>query len=226
MSPYTLAGAVRDLFGLKLGDFPKLKDQLNSLVRNGLIHVDAERISHRNRRSLPECELITLFNATLLLAIFPDPAMVKSIFVNAEARRKAATFADLIVMNRQSLLELVHLNVNAATFVNVLATPDIDLRKNKLDNPFEVLPQALLEGNVELLSCNVARSASLSRSDLMLRSYLDGELDVAARHARHIILAAEKEPSELVKLALHIDAEYGVAKEFSETVDFLFGRAF
>ena len=45
MSPYTLAGAVRDLFGLKLGDFPKLKDQLNSLVRNGLIHVDAERIS-------------------------------------------------------------------------------------------------------------------------------------------------------------------------------------
>ena len=79
---------------------------------------------------------------------------------------------------------------------------------------------------MELLSCNVARSASLSRSDLMLRSYLDGELDVAARHARHIILAAEKEPSELVKLALHIDAEYGVAKEFSETVDFLFGRAF
>ena len=108
--------AVRDLFGLKLGDFPKLKDQLNSLVRNGLIHVDAERISHRNRRSLPECELTTLFNATLLLAIFPDPAMVKSIFVNAEARRKAATFADLIVMNRQSLLELVHLRVLLVTF--------------------------------------------------------------------------------------------------------------
>ena len=226
MSPYTLAGAVRDLFGLKLGDFPKLKDQLNSLVRNGLIHVDAERISHRNRRSLPECELTTLFNATLLLAIFPDPAMVKSIFVNAEARRKAATFADLIVMNRQSLLELVHLNVNAATFVNVLATPDIDLRKHRLDNPFEILPQILLKGDVGLVDCNVARSASLTKGDSMLRCYLDGELDIAAQHAVRIILAAEKEPSELVKLARHIEVEFGAAKEFSETVDLLFGRAF
>ncbi|WP_429181297.1 hypothetical protein [Aeromonas salmonicida] len=225
MSPYTLAGAVRDLFGLKLGDFPKLKDQLNSLVRNGLIHIDAERISHRNRRSIPECELTTLFNATLLLAIFPDPAMVKSIFVNAEARRKAATFADLIVMNRQSLLELVHLNVNAATFVDGLATPDIDLRTNRLDNPFEVLPQILLEGDVGLLSCNVARSASLTMAEPMLRCYLAGELDVAAQHAVHF-LAAEKEPTELVKLAQHIKAEFCVAKEFSETVDFLFGRAF
>jgi len=226
MSVYTLADAVKDLFGLKLGDFPKLKDQLNSLVRNGLIHIDAERISHRNRRSIPECELTTLFNATLLLAIFPDPAKVKLIFDDAALRQKSATLADLIVMNRQSLLEFVHLNVNAATFVNGLATPDFDLRKHRLDNPFEVLPQILLEGGVGLLSCNVARSASLSKADQMLRSYLDGELDVAARHALHIILAAEKEPSELVKLAQHIKAEFGVAKEFSETVDFLFGRTF
>ena len=100
--------------------------------------------------------------------------------------------------------------MNAATFVNVLATPDIDLRKHKLDNPFEVLPQALLKGIWEL-SCNVARSASLSRSDLMLRCYLDGELDVAGMHFG-IILAAEKEPIELVKLAQHIDAEFGVQK--------------
>lgn len=226
MSPYTLAGAVRDLFGLKLGDFPKLKDQLNSLVRNGLIHVDAERISHRNRRSLPECELTTLFNATLLLAIFPDPARVKLIFDDVEVRQRAAKLAGLILMNRQSLLELVHLNVNAATFVHKLATPDLDLRKHRLDNPFEVLPQILLKGDVGLLECNVARSASLAKADPMLRCYLDGELDVAAQHAVRVTLAAENEPSELVKLALHIEAEYGVAKEFSETVDFLFRRAF
>jgi len=79
---------------------------------------------------------------------------------------------------------------------------------------------------VGLLECNVARSASLAKADPMLRCYLDGELDVAAQHAVRVTLAAENEPSELVKLALHIEAEYGVAKEFSETVDFLFGRAF
>ncbi|ELO1558028.1 hypothetical protein [Aeromonas hydrophila] len=226
MRSYTLAEAVRDLFGFKLADYPKLKDQLNSLVRNKLIHMDADLISHRNRRLLPELELTTLFNATLLLALFPDPAKVKLIFDDVEERQKAARLADLIVINRQSLLEIIHLNVNAAIFVNVLATPDIDLRKHRLDNPFEILPQILLKGDVGLVDCNVARSASLTKGDSMLRCYLDGELDIAAQHAVRIILAAEKEPSELVKLARHIEVEFGAAKEFSETVDLLFGRAF
>ena len=66
--------------------------------------MDAERISHRNRRSLPTCELTTLFNATLLLAIFPIQPRLNLIFDDVEVRQKAATFAGLIVMNRQSLL--------------------------------------------------------------------------------------------------------------------------
>ena len=53
-----------------------------------------------------------------------------------------------------------------------------------------------------------------------------GELDVAAQLAVRVTLAAENEPIELVKLAQHIEAEFGAAKEFSATVDFLFGRAF
>lgn len=226
MSSHTLADAVKDLFGIKLTSYPKLKDQLNSLVRNELIYMDVQRISHRNHRSLPTCELTTLFNATLLLAIFPDPARVKLIFDDVEVRQRAAKLAGLIVMNRQSLLELVHLNVNAATFVDKLATPNLDLRKHRLDNPFEVLPQILLKGDMGLLDCYVARSASLAKADPMLRCYLDGELDVAAQHAVRVALAAENESIELVKLAQHIEAEFGAAKEFSATVDFLFGRAF
>lgn len=226
MRSYTLAEAMRHLFGIKLADYPKLKDQLNSLVRNKLIHMDAELVSHRDRRRLPERELTTLFNATLLLAIFPDPGRVKLIFNDVGARQKAARLVELIVINRQSLLELVHLSVSAATFVKALASPDVDLRKNRLDNPFEALPQTLLDGDVGLLDCNVARSASLTKADPMLRCYLNGELDIAAEHAARMLLASEMIPHELVYLAQHIEAEYRAAKEFSATVDLLFGKAF
>jgi hypothetical protein len=77
-----------------------------------------------------------------------------------------------------------------------------------------------------LLSCNVARNASLVKADPMLGSYLVGELDVAADHASVIIAEPEKYPSELVDLAKHIRVEYQSAKEFSATIDFLFGKAF
>ena len=111
-----------------------------------------------------------MFNATLLLAIFPDPAKVKLIFDDVEVRQRAAKLAGLIVMNRQSLLELVHLNVNAATFVHKLATPDLDLRKHRLDNPFEVLPQILLKGIWGFWTAMLL-SASLAKADPMLRCY-------------------------------------------------------
>ncbi len=174
---------------------------------------------------LEESELTTLFNATLLLALFPDPARIKSILEAVDARRKAAKLADLVVMNRQSLLEFVYLNANAATFVEQLAS-DIDLRMNRLSNPFEQLPQILLDGDIGLLGCNIARSASLAKADPMLRCYLGRELDVAATHASTILMDPTVYPPELVDLARYIQAEYHSAKEFSATIDLLFGKAF
>lgn len=225
MSMYTLAEAMQHLFGIKLADHPKLKDKLYSLTRNGLIRIQSEPSVQRTKKYLAESELTTLFNATLLLAIFPDPARVKATFEAVDERQKVAKLANLVVMNRQSLLEFVYLNANAATFVQQLAS-DINLRLNRLSNPFEQLPQILLDGDVSLLGSNVARSASLAKADPMLRCYLGRELDAAATHASAILMEPTQYPSELVDLARHIQAEYQSAKEFSATIDLLFGKAF
>ncbi len=225
MSLYTLADAMKHLFGIKLADHTKLKDKVHSLTRNGLIRIQSESGVQRNKKYLAESELTTLFNATLLLAFIPDPARVKKTFDEVDERQKVAKLANLVVMNRQSLLELVHLNANAAKFVQQLAS-DIDLRLNRLSNPFERLPQLLLDDDIGLLSCNVARNASLVKADPMLGSYLAGKLDVAADHAFAIIAESEQYPSELVDLAKHIQVEYQSAKEFSATIDLLFGKAF
>ncbi|MDM5112952.1 hypothetical protein [Aeromonas salmonicida] len=222
---YTLAEAMQHLFGIKLADHPKLKDKLYSLTRNGLIRIQSEPSVQRTKKYLAESELTTLFNATLLLAIFPDPARVKATFEAVDERQKVAKLANLVVMNRQSLLEFVYLNANAATFVQQLAS-DINLRLNRLSNPFEQLPQILLDGDVSLLGSNVARSASLAKADPMLRCYLGRELDAAATHASAILMEPTQYPSELVDLARHIQAEYQSAKEFSATIDLLFGKAF
>jgi hypothetical protein len=225
MSIYTLAEAMRHLFGIKLADHPKLKDKLHSLTRNGLIRIHNEPGVQRTKKYLAESELTTLFNATLLLAIIPEPSRVKATFEAVDERQKVAKLVNLVVMNRQSLLELVYLNANAATFVEQLVS-DIDLRRNRLSNPFEQLPQILLDGDVGLLGCNVARSASLAKADPMLRCYLGRELDVAATHASSILVEPTMYPSELVDLARHIQAECRSAKEFSATIDLLFGKAF
>jgi len=84
----------------------------------------------------------------------------------------------------------------------------------------------LLDDDIDLLSCNIARNASLVKADPMLGSYLAGKLDIAADHAFAIIAESEKYPSELVELAKHIQVEYQSAKEFSATIDLLFGKAF
>ncbi|WP_421301709.1 hypothetical protein [Aeromonas veronii] len=188
---------MKRLFGIKLADHSKLKDKVHSLTRNGLIRVQSESGVQRDKKYLAESELAPLFNATLLLAFIPDPARVKKTFESVDERERVAKLAQLVVMNRQSLLELVHLNANAATFVQQLAS-DIDLRLNRLSNPFERLPQLLLDDDIGLLSCNVARNASLVKADPMLGSYLAGKLDVAAGHASAIIAESEKYPSELV----------------------------
>ncbi len=225
MSLYTLADAMKHLFGIKLADHTRLKDKVHSLTRNGLIRIRSESGVQRKKKYLAESELTTLFNATLLLAFIPDPARVKKTFDEVDERQQVAKLVNLVVMNRQSLLEFVYLNANAATFVQQLAS-DIDLRLNRLSNPFERLPQLLLDDDIGLLSCNVARNASLVKADPMLGSYLAGKLDVAADHASAIIAESKKYPSELVDLAKHIQAEYQSAKEFSATIDLLFGKAF
>lgn len=225
MSLYTLADAMKHLFGIKLADHTRLKDKVHSLTRNGLIRIRSESGVQRKKKYLAESELTTLFNATLLLAFIPDPARVKKTFDEVDERQQVAKLVNLVVMNRQSLLEFVYLNANAETFVQQLAS-DIDLRLNRLSNPFERLPQLLLDDDIGLLSCNVARNASLVKADPMLGSYLAGKLDVAADHASAIIAESKKYPSELVDLAKHIQAEYQSAKEFSATIDLLFGKAF
>ncbi len=74
MSLYTLADAMRQLFGIKLAEYTKLKDKVHSLARNGLIRVQSESRVQRNKKYLAESELTTLFNATLLLAFIRHSA--------------------------------------------------------------------------------------------------------------------------------------------------------
>ena len=80
-SALSLADCVDKLFGLKLSRYPKLKDALNSMSRNGLIlHAKTAPMGGKDSRAkvyYPRGQLTTIFNATLLHGVFADPRLVK-----------------------------------------------------------------------------------------------------------------------------------------------------
>ena len=64
---YSIPDALKLLFGSDiLSHAPSLRTKANSFLRNELLSSQANLIVHKNKNSIPDTELDTLFNAMLL----------------------------------------------------------------------------------------------------------------------------------------------------------------
>lgn len=217
-SGLTVPDAIRKLFDIDVATQSVfLKNKAMSMVRNGLIKIAAKPKldDHRFPVYLADGQqLVVLFNALLLNAVFHDPKDVKKIFEDTSYRQNCAKVVSAMLGNRNSLMGITLNNPDALAFTKVLAS-DIDLYAHKLPNPFAVLPQLALGKNQNLLHALLVQSAALEPADNVLLAYIEGDLEKAARLAALM----DSENDAINQIKRHLDKKLSEAIEFDELLD-------
>lgn len=154
-----------------------------SFVRNGLVPAKTEQGVQRKQWFITnESGEITLHNALLLNAFFPDPKRVKAIFDDSKVRLQSAETVRSLMLDRQSLVGVSLVKPDAQLLIkNLFDVEAFDLRDRKLPNPFQTLPQLALGTNMGLLQALLAQSASLDSHDSLLSAYLRQDWEEAMK---------------------------------------------
>lgn len=211
----TVPEAIRKLFGIDVAkESPLLKNKANSLVRNKLIKTYTELIVHRKSVYLAEGQETVLFNALVLNGIFPDPKDVKKIFVEDEFRRQAVITVKAVLTGNHSIVGVSLSHPNTYKLISCLEG-EWDLYKERLPNPFNVLPQVALGEETGLLQALLAQAAVLSPADGLLLSFLRGDIVEANRLASLL----DTDNPELIALKNSVEAKFREAQEFDDLLD-------
>lgn len=213
----TIPEAIRKLFDVNVAqESPLLKNKANSLVRNGLIEVEKEARVQRSEVTLCPGQEISLHNALLLNALFPDPKDVKRIFLDTQFRLQCAELAIDVLKNRNSLLGQAYQSRATEDLANCLMDPQRDLRAEYLPNPFSTLPQVILGEQTNLLHVLLAQAASLDPADSFLLAYLKGDWKAAERLSSQVSTGSP----ELLMLKSEVDRKLAEAHEFNNLLNF------
>lgn len=216
---YGISEALSLLFGSNiLANVPSLRTKANSFLRNGVLNFKADLITHNNKNVIPESELDTLFNAMLLSSIFTNSKEVKAIFCEAAKRQQCAGIVKAMFTRQHSLAGIALSSSKATAFVTCLEG-GVDLRANRLPNPFKTLPQATLGSNGSLLRVLLAQAAALEPMDSILMKYLDGEW----LEAKALIDQLDANASGVAELKAEIDKKIHEAEEVDDLLDFMRG---
>jgi len=214
---YSIPDALKLLFGSDiLSHAPSLRTKANSFLRNELLSSQANLIVHKNKNSIPDTELDTLFNAMLLSSIFADSKEVKAIFCKPDKRQQCAEVAKVMFTRQHSLAGIALSNRQAYEFVACLEG-DFDLRAARLPNPFKTLPQASLGSNTSLLRVLLAQAAMLEPMDSILMKYLDGDW----LEAQRLVNQLDQSAAGVAELKTEIDRKIRDAEEVDELLDFM-----
>ncbi|WP_285163246.1 hypothetical protein [Shewanella goraebulensis] len=210
--------AIRLLFNIDVAtESQLLRNKADSFVRNKLIKIapKPKLDDHRYRTELADKEQLTvLFNALLLNAIFHDPKNVKRIFENKAYRDECALVVKAMFGESHSVMGIAITSISAHKFVDALAG-DFNLYKEKLPNPFAVLPQIALGKNLNLLHALLAQSAAMEPTDNLLLAYIQGNFDKAA----NIASLMPSENDAVNQLKQHVEKEVTEAVEFDDLVE-------
>lgn len=223
----SLQQAVGGALGVKLADYPELRNSantlLNALIKEGLIAVSKERFeyssSDRSKLRIPMDAVACLVNAVILRGVFGKPSFVLELITGKQDRTECANIARDLLMDRQSAASLGLIRPELVKFLDMLGSKSVDLRKERLPNPFaDALPQmgigpAATAGS--LLRLVATQSAPLSSSDSMMAHYFDGRLEDAYQAA----LKVSSDDPLLRKYRSLIISEYEEAKAFGDLLE-------
>lgn len=214
-SRLTVPEAIRKLFDIDVATQSQLlKTKADSLVRNKLIKIETEQKVQRKTKYLAPGQMTVLFNALLLNAVFHDPKDVKRIFEDKSYRQECAKAVRAMFGQSNSLMGVALSNGLAVEFADSLAG-DFNLYRDKLPNPFAVLPQLALGKNQSLLHALLAQSAAMDPADNLLLAYLKGDFDKAAQMAS--LMDADNDAVNQLKL--HVEKELQDAVEFDDLLE-------
>lgn len=211
-----VALAIEKLFAIKLSKHAGLKNKVNSLMRNGLIVYNDQLVVERKSRMVPRDQLTTLHNAVIIQSLLPDPKKVKKVFEDQAFRHDMAELFAALLLGRRSIVDISLLKPEVVRFLEILSSAE-SLREVKLANPFETLPQLVLDGPLDLIQAILAQNTSLSSGDAMMAHYLDGNLEAAWESAQKM----NSDDPRLQQYRDLIAREYRAAKEFDDLLDFL-----
>lgn len=214
---FTVPEALAALFGSReAGGCEYLRNTANTFTRKGGVTETVQEPSlertQRKKRTLAEDQLPALYNAILLHALVADTARVKKAFRDRKARNRLADDAAALFGQRNSLMGIALSRPDATNLV-VALKGDLDLSKERLPNPFSVLPQLHLGGDLGLLHGVLAQAGALSTGDSMLLAHLRGEKAVAYQKA--MALDPASMPGELALLREVVIRAWREQEEFS-----------
>lgn len=217
LNQLTIPEAIQQIFSVDVAkESLLLKNKANSLVRNGLIKVHKEKITHKYATYLAEGQLLVLRNALIINAFFYDPKDVKKIFEDIEFRRECASTMRAILFGKNTITGISLNNALSQKLVDIIDS-DTDLKAIELPNPFEVLPQVALGENSQLLYALLTQAAATSISDNILLAYLEGDLLKAKELADQ--LNENDKSAEFLKGV--IDKAVRESAKFDDLLDFL-----
>ncbi|MCK4794540.1 MAG: hypothetical protein KAV87_63005 [Desulfobacteraceae bacterium] len=216
----TLPEAIDLLFGIKLSKNRKIKDCLDNFTRekSGFITVHRDMVVHRDNLTISRDQHTTLFNAVVLQGLFSETRTVRRLLTenNPVFRNQMAELAKIILIDRNTLLGISLLPTETLKFIDVLAS-DTDLTRVRLKNPFETLPQIVLESGTNTIQAFLAQTAALSASDSMMAHYLAGDIEKAWQAAQQV----SSDNETVNKYKALINKEYKEASEFDELLNSL-----
>ena len=217
---YKIPELLRKVFNISSAEDSKiLKDKAMSFVRNGLVQAEAEQGIHRKQWFITSTSgEVTLYNALLLNAFFPDPKRVKSIFDDVKVREESAEIVRSLILDKQALVGVALLSSKSQLLIGGLNDIEtFDLRHKTLPNPFQTLPQLALGSNIGLLQALLAQTASLDVHDSLLSAYLRQDWVEAMSHCARIKkLDAQSETyRELIE---SVERGYQEAYEFDQLI--------
>lgn len=203
------------LFGIKLSRHKKIKDCLDNFTRekSGFIPVHRDMVVHKDNITISHDQHTTLFNAVVLQGLFSETRTVRRLLTenNHDFRIQMAELAEIILLGRNTLMGISLLPTETLEFIDVLGS-DADLTRVRLKNPFETLPQIVLESGTNTIQAFLAQTAALSASDSMMAHYLDGDIEKAWKAAQQVSSNNEA----VNKYKSLIKKEYKEASEFDE----------
>lgn len=209
----SLAEVIDLLFGIKLSKHKKIKDCLDNFTRekSGFIPVQRDPVIHNSKITIDKEQHTTLFNAVILQGLFSETNTVRKLLTDNDPgfRKKKTELAKLILLGRNSLLGISLLPTETLKFIDVLAS-NADLTRVRLVNPFETLPQIVLDSGTHTINAFLAQTAALSASDTMMAHYLAGDIEQAWQAA----LQVNSNNSTVIKYKSLIEKEYNDACEF------------
>lgn len=212
--------AIDLLFGIKLSKNRKIKDCLDNFTRekSGFIPVHRDMVVHKDNITIHRDQLTTLHNAVVLQGLFSETRTVRKLLTesNPGFRKQAVHLAENILLGRNTLLGISLLPTETLKFIEVLGS-DADLTQVRLKNPFETLPQVVLDSGTNTIAAFLAQTAALSASDSMMAHFLAGDIEKAWQAAQQV----SSDNETINKYKSLINTEYKEASEFDELLDSL-----